>query len=238
MEDLLAFFVLSFLAGAVAFVNPCGIALLPAYVSFYLGSGAGGGFVRRLGLRVLTKALVLGLLSTIGFMAVFGAAGLVMGVVGAWIVKYVPWVSAIVGFGIALLGLYLLTGGKLPGASTLPGFDLSMLVRGSSITYFPLFGIAYAIVSMSCTIPVFLYIALQALSLGGVVEALSVFLSYAVGMGASMTAFTLALVLASSVLQRLIHRILPYTMRAAGAVMVAAGTYIIYWQVFKGGLLG
>ena len=238
MEDLLAFFILSFLAGAVAFVNPCGIALLPAYVSFYLGSGAGGGFVRGLSVRVLARAAALGLLSTIGFMTVFGVAGLIMGVVGAWIVKYVPWISTAVGLAVAVLGLYLLVGGRLPGVSAIPGFDLSMLVRGSGVAYFPLFGIAYAIVSMSCTIPVFLYIALQALSLGGVVEALSVFLSYAAGMGASMTAFTLTLVLASSVLQRVIHRILPYTLRIAGAVMIAAGAYIVYWQVFKGGLLG
>lgn len=236
MEDLLAFFILSFLAGVVAFVNPCGIALLPAYVSFYLGSGGLGG--HGVSIKILARAVALGVLSTAGFMAVFGLAGLVMGIAGAWIIRYVPWIAVAVGLVIALLGLYLIAGGRLSSLSKTFGVDASKIIKGRSMAYFPLFGIAYAIASMSCTIPIFLYIALQALSLGGVVEAISVFLSYAAGMGASMTAFTIALVIAGGILHRVIYKVLPYTMRIAGAVTLAAGAYIIYWQVFKGGLLG
>lgn len=231
IQVLLAF---SYMAGAIAFINPCGIAMLPAYVAFYLGVTPDAG-TRRLAPSLVLKALTLGLLATSGFMLIFGGAGLILAALGAWIIGYVPWIAAVLGAAVALLGVLLLLG-KSFGPNI--AFDASRLVRGSGYIYFPLFGIAYAIASLSCTIPVFLYVALQALSTGGILPALTVFISYAVGMGTSMTLFTLALVAVGGLISRYIYRILPYTMRIAGAVMVLAGGYILYWQIFVGGLLG
>ncbi len=230
LPALLAF---SASAGAIAFINPCGIALLPAYVSFYVGVAP-----EEAGLRVgtLARAVLLGLLATAGFMAVFGGAGAVLAAIGVWAIRYVPWLAAVLGLAIIGVGVALLLGYR-PSVAV-PSPDASKLVAGRGIIYFPLFGVAYALASLSCTIPIFLYVTLQALSLGGFAEAMTVFIAYSAGMGASMTAFTLALVVAGGLVRRFIYRVLPYTMRLAGAVMIAAGAYILYWQLFVGGLLG
>jgi cytochrome c biogenesis protein CcdA len=64
---------LALAAGLVAAVNPCGFALLPAYLSFLVGeSGADEGSR----LTAVARALGLTAAMTLGFVAVFGGFGL------------------------------------------------------------------------------------------------------------------------------------------------------------------
>jgi cytochrome c-type biogenesis protein len=61
---------LAFGAGLVATVNPCGFAMLPSLVGYYVGSsgsGRGGGRV--------ADGLLVGLVLTAGFMLLFGVVG-------------------------------------------------------------------------------------------------------------------------------------------------------------------
>lgn len=62
---------MAFAAGIVATVNPCGFAILPSFVSYYLGTRVGPGRV--------VEGLLVGLTVTAGFMAVFGTVGVVFG---------------------------------------------------------------------------------------------------------------------------------------------------------------
>ncbi len=58
----------SFGSGVFAFFNPCGFAMLPAYVAHYLGSGGQAG---RGALRPLVAGLGLGGVVSGGFITVF-----------------------------------------------------------------------------------------------------------------------------------------------------------------------
>jgi len=62
----------------VGAVNPCGFAMLPAYLGLYLGSGDTDGRAHLLG--HIGRALVVGGLVTAGFVLMFGVAGLVNGI--------------------------------------------------------------------------------------------------------------------------------------------------------------
>ena len=64
----------AFAAGMVAAVNPCGFAMLPAYLGLYLGSGDTDGRTHLL--RHVGRALLVGGLVTVGFVLLFGVAGL------------------------------------------------------------------------------------------------------------------------------------------------------------------
>lgn len=105
---------LAFTAGLLATVNPCGFAMLPAFLSFYLGttdsrrpngSGAPGW---RLG-----HGLAVGLAVSAGFAGVFVAAALLAAAGLTLLVRLVPW--AALGIGLALVGLggWLLAGRHL-----------------------------------------------------------------------------------------------------------------------------
>lgn len=228
-DPVILFF--SFSAGSIAFINPCGIAMLPAYVSYYLGATNPS---ERLTLGAVLRGLYLGLAATLGFMAVFGGAGAVLALAGAQLIRYVPWIAVGIGGGITVLGAALLLGKSF---YLRRGFDSSKLLGDRGPLTFLLFGVAYAIASLSCTVPIFLYVTLQAISTGGFLSAMTVFIAYSLGMGAVMTVFAASLVAARDALMRYVQRIMPYTSRIAGAVMVAAGLYIIYFQVFVGGLI-
>ncbi|MCE4613109.1 MAG: hypothetical protein F7C07_04690 [Desulfurococcales archaeon] len=228
-DPVILFF--SFSAGSIAFINPCGIAMLPAYVSYYLGATNPH---EKLTLKTILKGAYLGIVATLGFVAVFGSAGAILALAGAQLIRYVPWIAIGIGGGVAVLGLFLLLGKSFYLRRS---FDSSRLLGDRGPFTFLLFGIAYAIASLSCTVPIFLYVTLQAISTGGFLSAMTVFIAYSLGMGAVMTVFAALLVAARDSLMRYVQRIMPYTNRIAGAVMLAAGFYIVYFQVFVGGLI-
>ena len=60
-------------AGMVAAVNPCGFALLPAYLGLYLGTGD-----TRVGGRAIPRALAVSAMVTLSFVLLFGAVGLLL----------------------------------------------------------------------------------------------------------------------------------------------------------------
>ena len=80
---------LAFTAGLVATVNPCRFAMLPAYLSWYLGAegdpGQPTGLARRLGRSLLVGAMV-----SAGFLVVFGATGALVTAGVRSFIDYVP----------------------------------------------------------------------------------------------------------------------------------------------------
>ena len=66
---------LAFLTGMLATVNPCGFAMLPTYLAYFIGSGPGAG--RK---RPLLAGLQAGVALSAGFATVFVTAGLLAAV--------------------------------------------------------------------------------------------------------------------------------------------------------------
>ena len=65
----------AFTAGIVATINPCGFAMLPAYLSYFLGIEANSDATRG---ASITRALTTGSAVSAGFLMVFGVAGLLI----------------------------------------------------------------------------------------------------------------------------------------------------------------
>ncbi|MDG2112958.1 MAG: cytochrome c biogenesis protein CcdA [Actinomycetota bacterium] len=101
----------AFTAGIVATVNPCGFAMLPAYLSYFLGieSGSkGGDTTASLGRALLTGAVV-----SSGFLVVFGIVGVLFTAGLDQIRDIVPWITIAIGAGLVVLGIALLSGKQL-----------------------------------------------------------------------------------------------------------------------------
>ena len=95
-------------AGLLAAVNPCGFALLPAYLSLLV---VGDQPEDRTG--ALLRALRLTAAMTLGFAGVFAVFGLAIAPVAPQIQGDLPWVTLGLGLMLAVLGAYLLTGRSL-----------------------------------------------------------------------------------------------------------------------------
>lgn len=210
-------FAYSFAAGMVAVANPCAFALLPAYLSFFLGvDGAEGGGSR----ASLSRALAVGLSVSAGFAATFAVLGIVVDL-SSRVVQWTRWLSVLIGIGLVVLGALLLTGREL--SFRLPRLDKGG--RSGALRSMVLYGVSYAVVSIGCTAPIFLAVVGGALSVGS----LPVFGAYIAGFTVLLTGLTVAIALARQGLVRAIRRALPYIQRISGALLVVAGAYVAWY---------
>jgi cytochrome c-type biogenesis protein len=208
-------------AGMLGAVNPCGFALLPAYLSVLVaGNPAEPG-------RAVGRALRCTAALTVGYVLVFGTFGLVLTPVAGLLQPRLPWLTVVLGLGLAAVGCWLLAGRSLgaPGvrAPALTGSAWSMV----------LFGMAYAVASLGCAIGPFLALVVTSLRAGSIGSGTLLFLAYAAGMGlvVGVTAVAVAL-LRVSVVARL-RRLLAAVPRVGGAVLLVSGLYVAYYGWYE-----
>ncbi len=92
------------------------------------------------------------------------------------------------------------------------------------------FGAAYAIASLSCTLAVLLAVVGQALASADVLAVVAVFAAYAAGAASVLVLLAVSAALASGALARAVRRALPFVGRLSGAVLVISGVYLVaYW---------
>lgn len=211
-------------AGMAATVNPCGFALLPAYLSAFVGIEHRGGRAGAVG-RALTVSLAL----TAGFVLVFGAFGLIISPLAVRIEEYLPWATIVIGFGLIGLGIALLIGRQL--MINIPKFQ-----KGGQDGTLPsmfLFGVSYAVASLSCTIGPFLAVTTSTFRSESWLTGLGVFVAYGLGMGLIIAILTVAVALAKSGVVQRFRNLLPVMNRIAGGLLVVAGAYVAYYGWYE-----
>jgi len=227
----------AFGAGMMSAVNPCGFTLLPVYLALFLGTKEQRFHERPLLLR-LGRALGIAGVVSLGFVLLFGMIGGLVAAGARFVIAAMPWISVAIGAGLVLLGAWMLAGRHVASAALLRlGTRLSAGQSGGLRSYF-LYGLTFGVCSVSCTLPVFLVVVGSAAAAGGGVAALAQFVGYGLGMGAVVTALTLAVAfLKEGVLVRGVHRAMPYLHTATAVFVSAAGLYILYYWLVKGDLL-
>ena len=227
----------AFGAGMLTAVSPCGVIMLPAYASLYVGSGEDGRPRRR---RV-GRALLMSAVVTSGFILLFGVTGTVLSWGGSFLKDYVPWLAVAIGVLLMILGVYMVAGGRL--YSSLPARLANRLggATGPSLRGFFVFGVAYAIAALSCTLSVFLLVVSSAVTIGGFLSGLLQFVSFSLGMGLVVLVVTVGLVLFRETVNRWLHRAVPVIARYSGLLLVIVGGYIIYYwfveaKILSGGI--
>jgi len=214
----------AFTAGLVATVNPCGFPMLPAYLSYFIGlddAAVDGG-------SRVPRALVAAGAVALGFLAVFAVLGVPINAGMSWIYRAMPWFTLVVGTALLVLGVAMLAGRKLTLA--LPHFDRGGESRrfGSMV----LFGVSYAVASLSCTLPVFLIVVAGTTERVNAVSGLLAFLAYGFGMSLVLMVLSLALALARESMVRRLRSALRYADRAAGVLLVLVGAYLVLYGVY------
>jgi len=215
-------FALAFTAGMVATVNPCGFAMLPAYLAWFVGGEDDAGTS---GSRVV-RALVVSALVTLTFVAVFGVAGVAITAGALVVIDLLPWLAMMIGVGVAALGVAMLRGRRLNVALPQPSAGL----RGRGGRGVVLFGFSYAVASLSCTLPVFLAVVAGTLTTADLPSGAATFVAYGLGMGLVLMAVAVAVALTQGGLVRRLRAAGSVIDRAAALLLVVAGVYITgYW---------
>ena len=225
-------FIFVFTAGLVAAFNPCGAAMFPAYVGYQLNSAE----TTSRPVVDAFRGITLGLVATAGFIVVFGGVGIVLAAGGRVVGKFLPFAGLGVGVAIVALGLYLLVSRRHIGIMAASRVNLG---QGRGYRSVFLFGIAYAVASLSCALPIFLaavgIVAGQTLSAGSAAETIVGSIVYGLGMGAVLVSATLGIVFFKEFVSRWMRVIFRYVETVGNFAMVGAGGYLIYyWTVGSG----
>lgn len=213
---------LALAAGGLSTVNPCGFAMLPAYLGFYVGADENE-------LPTATsrtaQGLKTGLMVTAGFLLVFAIVGLPITYGATRIVRAIPWVGMALGLTLLVVGVATFFGRKISMTINNP---IRPEQNRKPKTMF-LFGIGYGIASLGCTLPVFLAVIGASLATQGPGGALLVLVAYGVGMAIMLILFSTGAALVREGLTRSVRKIMPYMGRITGAMLTVAGLYLSYY---------
>ena len=163
--------------------------------------------------------------------------GAILSLGGQFLITLIPWVAVLIGVILILMGIYLLFGGHL--YTNLPARLAGRLGKNGEVGVkgFLIFGIAYGIAALSCTLPIFLVVVGSALAMKGFASGLLQFVSYALGMGFVIAIVTIGSTLFKETVNRWLRRLVPVVARFSGLLLIFAGGYILYFWFKVGDIL-
>ncbi|GIU84732.1 MAG: cytochrome C biogenesis protein CcdA [Acidimicrobiales bacterium] len=210
--------------GMVAVVNPCGFAMLPAYLSFFLGLEGESRASTSLSGAVAVAASV-----TAGFLLVFATVGTLIETFSLTVQDRLPWFTILIGTGLVALGL-----------AQLRGFDITrwlpkLSVGGDrrSVLSMMAFGASYATASLSCTIGPFLAVTSATFTDANVLSGIATFVVYGLGMGLTLAFLTVAVAGARDGAITKMKRASRYVRKFSNTLVIAAGAYLVYFGIYE-----
>jgi cytochrome c biogenesis protein CcdA len=217
---------LAFAAGLVAALNPCGFAMLPAYLALVVRGEA----EQRDGLTALSRAAAATAAMALGFIAVFGTFGLLTVAAASTVQRNLPYITVVIGVVLVAVGIWLLLGRDMTALIPTAHTRWAPTARlGSMFGY----GLSYAVASLSCTVGPFLAVTGMAFKGGSRLGGVLVYVAYGAGFTLVVGALAVAAALASSAVADRLRRILPYLNRISGALLVLVGLYVGYYGLYE-----
>jgi hypothetical protein len=149
-----------------------------------------------------------------------------------WLLQNAKYATAVVGVLFVILGIAMLFGFKLPIAT--PSVNTGERNRTMSSMF--LYGVAYAVASLGCTLPLFMSTLFQTGENEGYWKGVANVVMYAVGMALVVISLTLALATANAGFVRWLKSKMQYVEMVSGAFVLLSGAYLLwyfYWRDVK-----
>ena len=222
-----------FALGMASAVNPCGFAMLPAYLGMYLSAGETSGKSSHL-VWALARASLIGGSVSLGIVLLFGLAGTTIGLGASFVSNVVPWLGLAIGVALVLFGAWSISGAKIyAGIAARTASRIGNPNQISPKGYF-LFGVSYGVASLSCTIGLFLGVVGITATGTSVADAVVNFFLFGLGMASVILALTLTMALFKGSAAGVLRKAMPYIQPLGAAVMLLAGMYIVYYWLTLG----
>jgi len=215
-------FAYSFILGVLAAVNPCGFVLLPTYLVFFLGTREETELATSERMR---RALVVSSGISIGFLGIFFVIGVISRLFTQWIELNAKYASLAIGIVLVIGGARMLSGWT-------PKFAMPQIggVQTKTFRATVIYGVAYAVASIGCTIGFLTTAVFGSIALHGFISGVFSILLYGLGMAMLVTALTVSLAFAKTGIVTVIKNRL-YIIQRLGAILVTlTGIYLVfYW---------
>ena len=216
-------------AGLIAAFNPCGFAMLPAYLSYFLGLESDNSDEREVG---ILNGLKVSLTLSLGFVFVFATIGILTNTIisEASLEKQAGYITLGIGIILVLVGVAIVAGYH-------PVLNVPSIQMGTSNRQLPsifLFGISYAFVSIGCSAPIFFLTVGGSFSRDGIINGSAVFISYALGMSIVITVLTIGISIARSSITGKYKSIMKYLNPVSGIFLSISGFFLSaygWWEI-------
>jgi len=167
---------------------------------------------------------------TASFALLFGLAGILAGLAASALSSSLPWIGTAVGVGLILLAGILASGRELTGSlAPRVAHHLGAATRNRSLGGYAAYGTAYGLVSLGCTLPVFLGVVGTSLQLHGLADAAGQFVLFGIGMGIVLAVLTIATAWFGDGLLRRAQALRRHVGWASAVLLWLAGAYIVYY---------
>lgn len=200
-------------AGLFSVFSPCSYALLPGYISYYLGSDIS-----------LERAVQGGASITLGLLTVYTIIGVLAATLGSGLRKLIPTFDLIAAALLIIMGFIMIS-----------PLDLSIYlpikpVKRKGYTGIYLFGLIYGLAGVGCSAPIFLSILIYAMSMNFIQGVLS-FSFYAIGMGIPLVVTNILVAQAKNYMINKFNRATPIIKKISGTILILTGLYLIYYYI-------
>ena len=209
-------------AGVAIFFSPCGVALLPSYISLILAK-------KERSKRPLIKAiegLKIGFVASLGMLTVFTVLGIAVNVFGNFLSPYAFWFGTITGAGLILLGIFMVFGKFIH----LPMVRLKTNFNPSFKSFF-IFGAGYALGGIACTFPAFLLVVFASLGSGTFMGGLINFIAFSLAAMLLMILVTTLSAVAKSLVLGWLNRYMEIIQLVSALIIIVGGAYLIWFNM-------
>jgi cytochrome c-type biogenesis protein len=158
-------------------------------------------------------------------MAVFVTIGLLSEYVTRWIEENAKYFTLVIAIVFIAVGVVMLTGRKLPITTPRLQFDRT----GRSVGTMAVYGVAYAVSSISCTLPLFVTTMVGNGRRDGFGSGVAHVVAYGAGMALIVTALTVALAVANTSVLGALRRGSQHVDRVAAVLVLLSGLYLVYY---------
>ncbi len=216
-------------AGLIAAFNPCGFAMLPAYLSYFLGIETKSGTDKFLS---ILNGLKVSLALSMGFVFVFASLGILTNTLisEASIESRAGYITLGIGILLILLGLSMIRG--FHPVLNIPRLKVSGINRQLFSMF--MFGVSYAFVSVGCSAPIFFITVGGSFSRDGIIDGIAVFIAYALGMSIVITVLTISLAIARSAIAEHLRSLLKHLNVISGFFLAISGFFLAaygWWEI-------
>lgn len=216
-------------AGLIAAFNPCGFAMLPAYLSYFLGIETKSGTDKFLS---ILNGLKVSLALSMGFVFVFASLGILTNTLisEASIESRAGYITLGIGILLILLGLSMIRG--FHPVLNIPRLKMSGINRQLFSMF--MFGVSYAFVSVGCSAPIFFITVGGSFSRDGIIDGIAVFIAYALGMSIVITVLTISLAIARSAIAEHLRSLLKHLNVFSGFFLAISGFFLAaygWWEI-------
>ena len=215
-------FAYNFILGVMSAVNPCGFVLLPTYLIYYLGTE----LQRQESVAItLRRALLVGSAVSSGFVGLFLIVGVITQSLTTAVLDNSKYFAFVVGLGLVVMGAMMLAGWKPRIAQ--PNVSLQ---RERTYRNMFLFGIAYAVASIGCTLGFLTSAVFGSVGRHGFVSGVLSISLYGVGMASLVIALTVALAFAQMNIVSSLKKSFRFFEKVSAFFVLITGLYLTwYW---------